>query len=132
VTSLSGFVILFVAAIANLNRPDWHKRFMLVGTISLLNAAVARVFFVMATGGGPGARPGLTGSPPIPVTVAAGLVSDLLIVAGIVYDWRTRGRVHPAYLIGGVVLVGLQLVRIPLGQSSLWLAVANGLAKFVA
>ncbi|MGH6911780.1 MAG: hypothetical protein ACREEG_16455, partial [Phenylobacterium sp.] len=94
--------------------------------------AVARVFFVMATGGGPGARPGLTGSPPIPVTVGAGLVSDVLILAGAIYDWRTRGRVHPAYLVGAAVVVGLQLVRIPLSQSAMWLAVANTLAGFAA
>jgi len=132
VTSLGGFAVLFVAAIANINRPDWHRRLMLAATVGLLNAAVARVFFVMATGGGPGARPGLTGSPPIPVTIGAGLVSDLLIVAGMIYDWRTRGRVHPAYLIGAAVLVGLQLVRVPLAQSSMWLALANSLAGFAA
>jgi uncharacterized membrane protein YozB (DUF420 family) len=131
VTSLGGFAVLFVAAIANINRSDWHKRFMLVATIALLNAAVARVFFVMATGGGPGARPGLTGSPPIPVTVGAGLIADLLIVAGAVYDWRTRGRVHPAYLVGAAVVVGLQLVRIPLAQTPIWLAFADSMAKFV-
>ena len=129
-TSLGGFVILFVAAIANINRPDWHKRFMLVATISLLNAAVARFFFVAITGGGPGARPGLSGPPPIPVTVGAGLITDLLIVAGVVYDWRTRGRVHPAYMVGAAVVVGLQFLRVPLSQSPMWLAFADSLAKF--
>jgi hypothetical protein len=70
------------------------------------------------------------GPPPIPVTVGAGLISDLLVVAGAVHDWRTRGRVHPAYLVGAAVLVGLQLVRIPLAQSPMWLAFADSLAKF--
>jgi hypothetical protein len=40
--------------------------------------------------------------------------------------------VHPAYLIGGAVLVGLQLMRLPLAQSSIWMAFANSMAGFVA
>jgi len=62
--------------------------------------------------------------------VGAGLITDLLIVAGAVYDWRGRGRVHPAYLVGAAVVVGLQLLRIPLSQSPMWLAFADSLAKF--
>ena len=64
ITALGGFAILFAAAIANINRADWHKRFMLVATFSLLQAAVARFFFLATTGGGPGARPGLAPAPP--------------------------------------------------------------------
>jgi hypothetical protein len=130
VTALGGFAILFVAAVANIRRPEWHKRFMLVATISLLQAAVARVMFVIITGGGPGARPGLSTPPPIITTVVGGLITDLLIVAGAAYDWRTRGRVHPAYLIGGAVVLALELLRLPLSQSHAWLAFADSLATF--
>jgi hypothetical protein len=130
VTALGGFAILFVAAVANISRPEWHKRFMLVATVSLLNAAVARFLFLMINGGGPGVRPGLTPPPPIPVTVVGGLIPDLLIVAGAVYDWRTRGKVHPAYLVGAAVVVGLQVLRIPLAPSHAWLAFADSLGNF--
>jgi len=130
VSALAGFAILFVAAIVNVNRADWHKRLMLCATISLLNAAFARVLFLMVNGGGPGVRPGLTTPPPIPVTVVGGLVPDLLIVAGVVYDWRARGRVHPAYLVGAGVVVGLQLLRLPLAPSHAWLAFADSLGGF--
>ncbi|MFL5298059.1 MAG: hypothetical protein ACJ798_16915 [Phenylobacterium sp.] len=130
VTALGGFAVMFVAAVANINRPDWHKRFMLAGTVSLLNAAIARFFFVATTGGGPGARPGLTTPPPLPATIVAGGIGDLLLVIGAVYDWRTRGRVHPAYWVGGAVVLGLQVLRVPLGGSSAWLAFADSLGKF--
>jgi hypothetical protein len=130
VTALGGFAILFAAAVANINRPEWHKRFMLVATISLLNAAVARFMFLMINGGGPGVRPGLTTPPPIPVTVVGGLIPDLLIVVGMAYDWRTRGRAHPAYLVGAAVVVGLQVLRIPLAPSHAWLAFADSLGGF--
>jgi hypothetical protein len=130
VTALGAFAILFAAAIANIKRPEWHKRLMLVATVSLLQAAVARVIFVIVTGGGPGARPGLAPPPPMPVTLVGGLITDLLILAGVVYDWRTRGRVHPAYLVGGAVVVGLQLLRLPLAPSHAWLAFADSLGAF--
>jgi hypothetical protein len=130
VSALGGFVVLFVAAIANINRADWHKRLMLVATFSLLQAAVARVMFVMVTGGGPGARPGLSHPPPIMTTVVGGLIVDLLVVAGMVYDWRTRGRPHPAYLVAGALLLASQLIRIPISQSPAWYAIADSLARF--
>jgi hypothetical protein len=129
-TAIGGFAILFVAAVANINRPDWHKRFMLVATFSLLQAAIARFFFLAATGGGPGARPGLAPAVPVATSLAGGAIADLLIVAGAVYDWRSRGKVHPAYLVGGVVMVALQAVRVPLSQTHAWLAFADGMARF--
>lgn len=130
ITAIGGFAILFVAAVANINRPDWHKRFMLVATFSLLQAPVARVFFLMATGGGAGARPGLSPAPPVATSLAGGAVVDLLIVAGMLYDWRSRGRVHPAYLVGGALLVASQLIRVPLSQTPQWLAFADSLGTF--
>src|SRR3990170_8958803 len=87
----AGFV---TAALLNLRRPEWHKRFMLVATTAILQAAVARFFFLAATGGGPGARPGLGPPQPIESTMIAGVLVELLIVAAIVHDWRSYGRVH--------------------------------------
>ena len=58
------FAGFFIAAITNIQRPETHKRLMLLATITLLQAAMARIFFVLITGGGPGLRPGL-GPPPL-------------------------------------------------------------------
>jgi hypothetical protein len=70
---------------------------ILLATISLLQAAMGRVFFVLATGGGPGLRPGLgPSSPAWP------------------YDWRTRGRPHRVWLIGAAVMTVVILRRGPL------------------
>jgi hypothetical protein len=130
VSAIFLFAGLMIAAVANINRPDWHKRLMLVATIGLLQAAMARVFFMVITGGGPGLRPGLGVPQPVQITVAPGLVVDLLIVAGIVYDWRTRGRPHPAYLIAGGLTLLLQVARIPLSAMSGWQAFAGQLMAF--
>ena len=130
VTALATFGGFVAAAIANISRPDFHKRYMIVATSFILGAAVARVFFLATTGGGPGMRPGL--APPLPVVVALGpgLVAELLIGAGIVYDWRTRGRIHPAYLIGLLVTMAVMFLRAPLSETHAWLGFTNFLANF--
>ena len=130
VSAIILFAGLIAAAIANINRPDWHKRLMLVATIGILQAAMARVFFLVITGGGPGLRPGLGAPQPVAITVGPGLVVDLLIVAGIAYDWRTRGKPHPAYLIAGGLTLLLQLARMPLSVTPAWQAFAGQLMAF--
>jgi hypothetical protein len=57
--------------------------------------------------------------------VPPGLAVDLLLVAAIVYDWRTRGRPHPVYLIGGVLLLADQLLAVPISATPAWLAIAT-------
>ena len=73
-------------------------------------------------------RPGL--APPIPVSLALGpgLIGELLVVAGMVYDWRTRGRPHAAYVIGFVVSIAVMLVRAPLSATHAWLDLTRFLA----
>jgi hypothetical protein len=65
VSVISLFAGFFIAAIANLQHPEAHKRLMLLATISLLQAVMGRVFFVLVTGGGPGAQAGARATTPI-------------------------------------------------------------------
>ena len=119
--SLSGVVLfsgLLAVAIANVRRSEIHKRLMLLAMIPLMHAATARVFMTLF------APPDAKGPPPVFVSVPPGLFVDLLIVAGIVYDWRTRGRPHPAYLIGGALLLANQVLAVPLSATSAWMSIA--------
>jgi hypothetical protein len=118
----------FIAAVANIRHPEAHKRLMLLATIVLLQAAMARVFFVLITGGGPGLRPGLGAPPPLAIGLVPGLIVEFLIVAGIVYDWRTRGRPHRVWLIGAAIVTAVTLLRGPLSGTRGWLAIADHLA----
>ena len=129
-TAVLLFAALVAAAIINVRRPEWHKRLMLVATTALLQAAVARFFFLAATGGGPGMRPGL--SPPLPVerTMAPGLVVTLLVVAAMVRDWRSEGRVHPAYWWGLGATMAVQLSRPLLAHTATWYQIAEFLVRF--
>lgn len=128
VSSIVLFACFVVAAIASIRRPEAHKRLMLLATISLLQAAIARVFFVLMTGGGPGLRPGLGEPPPLAIGLVPSLLLELLIVAGIVYDWRTRGRPHPAWLAGAAIMTAVVVLRGPIGGTAAWLAFADALA----
>lgn len=47
-------------------------------------------------------------------------------------DWRTRGRPHPAYLIGGACMLLVHVLRGPLARTGLWHSVAEGLASLAA
>ena len=130
ITSVLLFAGFVTAAILNLRRPEWHKRFMLVATTALLQAAVARFFFLAATGGGPGARPGL--GPPLPIesTIMAGVLVEMLIVAAMVHDWRSHGRVHPAYLWGLGVAIAVHALRPVVGYSQAWYRMVDWLLAF--
>lgn len=122
IVSLSGlvvFVVFFTLAIVNVRRADWHKRCLIVATVPLMQAATARVFMTLF------APPGAAGPPPVFVAVPPGLLVDLLIVAGMVYDWRTRGRPHPVYVIGLAVNLGVQLLCVPLAGTAAWMAIAR-------
>lgn len=117
------------AAIANVKRPEWHRRLMIVGTIGLIEAAAARVGFLLATGGGPGMRPGLLPPPPVSRSTAVGFLLQLIIVAGMVRDWRVDGRVHPAWIVGGAVMSAVVLLRVPLSTTATWLGIAAWLGQ---
>jgi hypothetical protein len=122
-----GFV---VAAIANVRRPEAHKRLMLLATISIISPAIARVSFAVSVGIAPGLRPGLASLRTAESVVASALIADALGLIGMIYDWRTRGRPHSAYVVGGVILVAVQILRVPMSTTQWWYTVADFLARF--
>jgi len=93
-------------------KPAAHKRLMLLSTVAVLTAAIARLPYVLPLG--PPAFFGLT---------------DLLIIAAMVYDWRTRGRVHSALLWGGLFLIASQPLRLAISGTDTWLALATWLTR---
>lgn len=118
VSSIALFAGLFTAAVLNVRRTDIHERLMLVATISLLQAAVGRWFVVfLAT---PTPAGGVAAPPPLPVTLLPALLVDLLMVYAMVHDWRTLGRVHPAYWIAGGIVIAVQVLRVPLATTAAW------------
>jgi hypothetical protein len=106
------FAILIGAGLVLRNRPDTHKRLMTLATIALMSAPIARLPFVR--GAGPLAFFGLT---------------DLFIVAMLVYDLATGRKVHPATIWGGLVIVASQPFRLMISGTPAWLAFAGWLTS---
>ena len=104
--SLVLFAGFFAAAIASRHRPERHKRLALLATIAILTPAIARLGFV-------GQRP-----------VVALALTNLFVVVAIVYDWRSRGRVQPVSLWGGAAILLSGPLRILIGRSGAWHALA--------
>jgi hypothetical protein len=101
------FAILAGSGLALRRRLETHKRLMTLATVALMSAPLARLPWVFRVG--PPAFFGLT---------------DLFIVAMLVYDLVTRRRVHPATVWGGLVLVASQPLRLMISGTAAWTAFA--------
>ena len=111
----------FGAAIANIRRPEIHKRLMFVLMATMMTPAIARVFLTFLAPAGAAA-----GGPPPPfVAVPPGVVACLLIVVAMVYDWRTRGRPHKVYVYGVLLTLIDLLAIIPISGTHVWLRAAT-------
>ncbi len=100
---------LFVSlAIAQRRVAQSHKRWMRLATISLIAAAVARWPVVIDFNG--------------PVFFA---VADLFLVPLVVWDLRSRGRLHPATLWGSLLLIASQPLRLLVSGTDSWQAFAR-------
>lgn len=109
--SMVMFATFVAAAITYRRDPQTHKRLMLLATISILDAAVARLPFEFLRTSSWNYLP----------------TTDVFLLAAILYDLASRRRVHPAYLWGGLVLVIEQSLRIPVGETAAWMAIARAL-----
>lgn len=121
ITVIVFFAGAFTAAITLRRQTDWHQRLILVAAVSILEAPVARWFIVFLAPAGP------PGPPPIAVTLLPALLSLLPLFVAMIYDWRTRKAVHPAYVLGGVGFVTLKLLQAPLSETAAWHALATWL-----
>ncbi|MDQ6629911.1 MAG: hypothetical protein M3Z29_15920 [Pseudomonadota bacterium] len=116
VVLFAGFLAVAIAAV---KRSEMHKRLMLLAMIPLMQAATARIFMTLF------APRDAIGPPPVAVALPPGLLVDGLLIAAMVYDWRTRGRPHPVYLIGGSLLLADQLLSAPISATATWMSIAR-------
>jgi hypothetical protein len=123
--AVSMFFAFVVAAIANIRRPEWHKRLIFVATTIALTAAMARFVLLYRQGFEWGMRPGNGPPAPVNASLVPFSIVALVIVSGMVFDWRNRGKPHPAWTIGLAVLVVGMVLRAPVSQTTAWLAFAD-------
>jgi uncharacterized membrane protein YozB (DUF420 family) len=89
-----------------------HKRLMLLAYVSIITAAVARL-------------PGIL---PLGPLVFFGL-SFLFALAGIIYDRRSRGRIHRVYVWGAPILALSVPLRLALSGTWAWQSFAAWLVS---
>ena len=110
------FALLVGAGFYYRRRADVHKRLMLLATIAILPAAVARLPFAFIQQFGPLAFFGLP---------------DLFVLVLLAYDLLTRGRPHRATVLGGLLLVVSHPLRLVVGHTQAWLSFATWLTDLV-
>jgi hypothetical protein len=111
---ISVFAILVGAGFYYRRRPDVHKRLMLLATISILAAAIARLPFAIMQAGPP----------------AFFGITDLFVLACISYDLITLKRVHRATALGALLIIASQPLRLMVAGTHTWLAFAGWLTHF--
>jgi hypothetical protein len=109
-TTMVLFGLFAGAGLALRSRHETHKRFMMLATIAMLPAAIGRGMSALLGV----AKPGLF----------FGSVA-IFILAMLVYDRRSFGRIHPVTLWGGLALMLSFPGRMAFGKTDLWLRFAE-------
>lgn len=107
------FAVLVGTALMLRQRAAWHKRLMLLGTAAILTTPLARITRFTHVGLAP--------------AIGGIVLTDVLLTALVIYDIRSRGKLHPATLWGGGFFVATQALRILLNATPAWQAFAKGL-----
>jgi len=111
---LALFATFVTLAIVKRGDPQSHKRCMLIATLGILDAAVVRWPF-----------DNMMAPLPIPGFDVSNLALDLFLVPIVIWDFVSRGRLHPVTLWGGLAVIASQPLRMMLGETNAWLAFAG-------
>lgn len=109
------FTLLVGSALALRRQREWHKRLMLLGTMTLLVPAMGRLDAQVMQPLG------------LPRLFLAPAITCVFVAWAWVNDWRRLGRVHPAYLIGGIALLVSIPLRRAIGFTDAWVPIARWL-----
>lgn len=111
--AINSFAVAVFFAFLWRERPESHKRLILLANVAILNAAVARIPLAAVQSGAP---------------FTFTFLPDVIILIGMVYDWRTRGRVHRVWIWGGLAMLLSQIAMFPVMGSAAWHGFAETMA----
>ena len=114
-TSIGLFGAFIALGIIFRRKPGLHRRFMILGFIASISPATARVLRLLDV---QAYRDSL-----IPLCAA------LFVMACLVHDWRKHRVVHPAYVIGGLVIVASWPLRLIVGRSDWYFPIGEAVAR---
>jgi hypothetical protein len=102
------FPAFIIAAFVKLHDTQSHKRWMLLATLNLITAAIARWPIVGTFG-----------------PLAYFGVTDIFVIALAIWDVRSRGRLHPVTIWGGVLMIISQPIRLVVSGTDGWMSFAQ-------
>lgn len=111
------FGIFVTLAVLWRDKPQSHKRLMILATVNLVEAAIIRLPIAFVAAGAPFTSRGL---------------SYLFIVAIVIWDLRSSGRIQQVTLWAGLAIIISLPLRMLVSQTGLWTDVAGWLVQFAA
>jgi hypothetical protein len=131
-TQMALFAGFLAAGIVNVRRPETHKRCMLLATVNLLGAPIARMLATIVVpeigAGSIASAPDIDIGARLTAAIGGMVAIDLIVLVAILYDRRALGRVHRVYVIGIAAMLLTQVLRMPLAQTTLWRSFTEALA----
>lgn len=101
---LAMFGVLAGAAMLLRDKPEFHKRWVIMGSLGLLGAAIGRIHEISAFG----------------LYIFVGLIASVAA-----FDIASRRAIHVATLIGAAVLLMLNLTEEPIGNTQAWISTSH-------
>jgi hypothetical protein len=111
------FAAFTLLGMLNRDRPDVHKRLMLLATAHLTTPALARIVNQVSD----------LGFSTVPGVIGAAVLVHLYLLPMIVHDYHSRGQLHRVTLWGGVCILITEPLRFAIGFSAPWQAFARAL-----
>jgi hypothetical protein len=108
------FGLLTGTGIALRRRSDVHKRLMLVGSLSILGAAIGRLPIDAIKNAGPLAFFGIT---------------DLIILTCLAIDTVKHRKLHPVFAVAALIVIVSQPLRFILASTPLWMKFATWVTR---
>ena len=99
------FALLVILGFRSTRRPDYHKRYMIMASITMLAPAYSRIARLLVEGRSP---------------IDSAFIAVPLVAALFYHDYRTLGRPHLVTLWAGLGYLGYVALRVPIAQSRLW------------
>jgi len=103
------FGVFVAAGLWKRRQPEIHRRFILLGTITLLTPAISRMVEKRS--------------------VLAMFLTLGFVVVAMIQDWLTRRRVHLIYICGGLILLVSGPLRAVVGKTAAWQSFARMLVE---
>ncbi len=107
------FVLFYILAIVNKKNSVYHVRYMIVTSLVLLDPGLARILIIWG------------GLPFIQGVLCNFVLTDLILVALIIYDWLKTKSIHKPYILSLAFLIITHLIWYYLPTTMFWKALCE-------